>query len=90
MPELTKEQQDAIIKALDERGAKAPCPRCGNNHFNLVGGYFVNPVQTAFNTLVVGGPVIPSAVVICSKCGYIAQHALGSLGLMPGAEGVKP
>ena len=35
------------------------------------------------NTLNIGGPSIPSIITACSRCGYLSQHALGVLGLLP-------
>ncbi len=83
MPEFSQEQKDKIIRALESRGAKQPCPRCGNNNFTLVDGYFNQPIQTELAGLVIGGPSIPSIVVVCTRCGFMSQHALGVLGLLP-------
>ena len=81
--ELTDEQRNRISEALQQRGATRECPRCGNDTFALVGGYFVHTVQQNFGGLVLGGPNIPTAVVVCNKCGWLAEHALGALGLLP-------
>ena len=80
---MPEERKKEIIKALEERGAKLPCPRCGNQQFTLVEGYFNQTVQTELKGFVLGGPAIPSVVVACSKCGFLSQHALGALGLLP-------
>ena len=86
MKKLSKEEKEKIIKVLDERGAKLPCPRCGNNNFTLLDGYFNQTIQTELKGMVIGGPSVPSAVVACSRCGYLSQHALGALGLLPKEE----
>lgn len=86
MKELSKEEKEKIIKVLDERGAKLPCPRCGNNSFTLLDGYFNQTIQTELKGMVIGGPSVPSVVVACSRCGYLSQHALGTLGLLPKEE----
>ena len=84
MAELTQEQQKKIVDALEQRGAKLPCPRCGNGNFALVGGYFNQNLQTELTGgLILGGPSVPSAVVACTRCGFLSQHALGALGLLP-------
>jgi ribosomal protein S27AE len=86
---LTEEQKQQIIKALNDRGVSQPCPRCGNRSFSLIDGYFNQPVQPELSGgLVIGGPTIPSVVTACNKCGFLAQHALGVLGLLP-KEGGK-
>lgn len=87
MAELSDADKQRIIEALDKRGANRPCPRCGNAEFLLVGGYFNPIVQTELAGLILGGPSVPTAAVICAKCGWLAQHALGLLGLLPSREG---
>lgn len=79
---LTKEQSESIIKVLEERGATKPCPRCGGTSFSLADGYFAQSVQATQTGIVLGGQILPSVTVICNKCGYMSQHALGVLGLM--------
>lgn len=86
MPEWTQEQKDKIIKALMERRARAPCPRCGNQNFTLLDGFFNQSLQTELGNIVLGGPSIPSVVVVCTRCGFVSQHALGALGMLPKEE----
>ena len=86
MQKISDEKKREIIKALEERGAKLPCPRCGNNSFTLLDGYFNQTIQTVLKGMVLGGPSVPSVVVSCSRCGYLSQHALGALGLLPKEE----
>lgn len=82
MPKWSPEQKDEIVKILQDRGAQLPCPRCDNKEFTLVEGYFNQLLQTETGGLVLGGPSIPSAVLACTNCGYLSQHALGALGLL--------
>jgi len=90
MSELSKEEMDKIIKELEKRGAVKPCPRCGNNDFMIIDGYFSQTLQTDLSKgLAIGGPSIPSAIIVCTKCGYMSQHALGILGLLPNEGGTK-
>lgn len=83
MNELSKEQKQRIIEELDKAGARLPCPRCANGNFTLLDGYFNQTVQTELGGLVLGGPSVPSVVVVCTRCGYMSQHALGVLKLLP-------
>ena len=83
MPELSQEQKNAIIAALEKAGARAPCPRCGNAAFTLLGGYFVHHLQFGLPDFSFANPSVPTAVVACNRCGFLAQHALGALGLLP-------
>jgi ribosomal protein S27AE len=81
---MSPEERNKIITKLQEVGAQLPCPRCGNLAFSLLDGYFVDPIQQSVVDIVIGtGPSVPSVVVACTKCGFLAQHALGSLGLLP-------
>jgi len=84
--ELTKEQKELIIKTLGEKGVKNVCPMCGNHHFILADGYFGNTLQIDTKNLVLGGAGIPTVPIVCSNCGFVSQHALGVLGLLPKEE----
>jgi hypothetical protein len=89
MDSLTKEKKEEIIRTLSERGVKGLCPMCGNNHFVVADGYFNTAIQNDFKTLNLGGPSIPTISIICSRCGFVSQHALGVLGLLPKLEEKK-
>lgn len=83
-PKLPQEEIDKILKALHERGALLPCPRCGNPKFSIAPGYFANLLQPSPASLILGGiPNLPTVAIACEKCGWLAHHALGALGLMP-------
>ena len=83
MPEFTNEQSEKILAALHEANVSEPCPRCANTQFVLLDGYaniMTSPgVPTRF---IVSGPAIPTILTVCQRCGYIAQHAIGALGLL--------
>jgi len=83
---LSQQERDRIGARLLEHGARLPCPRCGGTHFVIAEGYFSHPLQFKVGQLVLGGQTIPCAIVVCTKCGFISQHALGILDLMPGEE----
>ncbi|MBE3112062.1 MAG: hypothetical protein IMZ46_16420 [Acidobacteria bacterium] len=89
IPEIPDEMKAKIIKALEGAGVALPCPRCGNVNFSLIGGYFNQFLQPRLGGIVIGGPSIPSIGTVCIRCGFIAQHALGPLGLMPTKAEVK-
>lgn len=86
---ITEEEKQRIIKVIEERGATFPCPRCGNNKLKLLHVYFDGAVQTGATGFVPGGPAIPVAVLVCIQCGYIMQHSLEILGLLPGQGGAE-
>ena len=83
MAELSEAEKQKIIKALESKGAVRPCPRCGSNQFALVAGYFNHFIQSGLIGVSIGGPSVPTAVVACNNCGWLAEHALGALGLLP-------
>lgn len=87
MDQSTREE---IAKRLTEKGALQPCPRCGHKHFSVIEGYFNHTLQDELKGLVLGGKSIPCAVVACVNCGYLAQHALGALGLLNSEEKEQP
>ena len=86
MPEMSQEEKNRIIRALERKGATLPCPRCGEKNFTLLDGYFNQPITTELGAFVLGGPTIPSAVIACTNCGYLSQHALVALGLLQKSE----
>ena len=86
MQDSYQDHQDQIIKALTERGANLPCPRCGNDDFTLLDGYFNQIIQEEPRGIVLGGRTIPSIIIACKRCGFLSQHALGVLGLLSKEE----
>ena len=77
-------QKTEIVEMLRDKGATLPCPRCGKVKFDLIDGY----LNTSFGKemtagLVIGGATMPSVVIVCKNCGFISQHALGALNLLP-------
>ena len=78
---MDQDRQRQVIEALLTRGANQPCPRCGNQNFEVVGEAFV-PLNENPGQIVIGGPGVPVFLVACARCGFLAQHAQASLGLM--------
>ena len=90
MQQLNDDQKREIIEILHKRGAKLPCPRCKNKNFAIIDGYFNQFIQgsipVSITDIINGGPFISSIVVVCTRCGYLSQHALSVLGLSPAEE----
>jgi len=80
---ISQEEKSKIAKKLEEKNALKPCPRCGQSSFVLADGYVNEFLQSGFGGIVFGGPTVPSVVVVCNNCGFMSQHALGPLGLLP-------
>ncbi len=85
---FSDEQKEEFKKAIQDRGATKPCPRCGNASFILLDGYLSPTLQTDLGKTILGGAGVPIVAVICKNCGFLSQHALGILGLLP--EEVQP
>jgi hypothetical protein len=79
-------RQNEIIAKLTEKGAILPCPRCGRQQFTIIDGYGAPQVQDQMKGFVLGGKTIPSVIVACSNCGWLAFHALGALESLPAEE----
>lgn len=83
---LSEEEKRKIIEEFAKRGVKNHCPMCGNNNFVVSDGYFNNTMQSELKGMIIGGPSIPTIPIICTNCGFISQHALGVLNLLPGGK----
>jgi hypothetical protein len=86
---LNNEQKKKIAEALEKRKHGLTCPMCQNKSFIMADGYFNNNMQTDFGSFSIGGPAIPTIAIVCSNCGFVSQHALGVLGLLPKEENNK-
>lgn len=86
MSELKETEKKEILEALATRQVKKNCPMCGYDTFGIFDGYLSHPVQYNTTQLSLGGEVLPTAVIICKRCGFVSQHALGTLGLLPEKE----
>lgn len=83
---LSIEDKKKIAEALEKKKNGLTCPMCQNKNFIMADGYFNNIMQTQFNSMSIGGPAIPTIAIVCSNCGFVSQHALGVLGLLPATE----
>ena len=82
---LSQEEKLKAINKLNEIIPKMSCPMCRTPNFVLADGYFNNTLQSQFNGLAIGGTSIPTVAIICENCGFVSQHALGAIGLLPTA-----
>lgn len=69
MKKIPIKNQKIIIDALHKKGAKLPCPRCGNRAFMLAVNYIEQPNN------------MYDVKLICNNCGYLSIHSLAILGL---------
>lgn len=78
-----QQTKEKIAKKLQEKGALKPCERCGQNNFTVLDGFVYIPLaQQLSGDIIIGGPQVPCAAVVCTNCGNISNHALGALGLL--------
>ena len=82
---MEKNRIDQYITALQEKGVKAPCPRCGKNRFDIIGESSV-PIQEDPSVFRVGGPSVPVILLACVNCGYLTMHAQGPLDMKHGGQ----
>lgn len=78
---VEKERANAIIQALNKKGVNKPCPRCGHPHFGVVAETSIplsNDPIFRFSD-----PVVPTVIIACNNCGFLTQHALGALEMVP-------
>jgi hypothetical protein len=80
---LTNEQKEKIKAELLKKVPTLTCPMCQNKSFSMAEGYFLNTIQADIESLALGGQVIPTIGIICNNCGFVSQHAIGRLGLLP-------
>ncbi len=77
--------EEEVKARLSERGVNNPCHRCGNLEFLLVKQCSRIALQPEVSGPMIlgGGQSVPVVLVVCSKCGAITPHALGTLDLLP-------
>ena len=78
-----KKKKNDIVAALREKGVFLRCPMCGNSHFIMAESYVRLDLQDDFDGVKLGGPSLPTAAIVCARCGFVSLHALGLLGGIP-------
>lgn len=66
---------EKLAAELGRLGATRPCARCGHPHFQIVAESMIDTRG--------GDQVIPVVIVGCKNCGYLVEHSLGILDMMP-------
>ncbi len=70
---------DKILKVLPN----PECPMCHNREFSIIDSYSLIPVIEDYRHI--SGLMkksVPAICIICTRCGFLSQHALGALGLL--------
>lgn len=87
---MKKDDQRAIISALESKRKNAKCPSCEESQWILAEQYIALSLQEfKDNTNVLGGPSIPTVGLICKNCGYVSFHSTKILANLPKEEGQK-
>jgi hypothetical protein len=82
---MTPEEKQKIIDIIKMK-VNLPCSRCGQKEFTLLDGYLKHDIYKISNNKIIYDDrdiSFPCVSIICDNCGYISQHCLGILGLMP-------
>lgn len=74
---------DTLTQRLKQKQRGFVCPMCSHDKFVLLDSYIRNEIVTDLDGVQLGGPSVPAAAIICVNCGFISQHALGTLNLLP-------
>lgn len=80
---IPQEEKVKIVDTLKKRGVPRACPMCASNQWTISDGFLAPPIQFDLRNMVFGGQSIPSVALICTNCGFMSNHALGVLGLLP-------
>ena len=86
---ISQEKKREIANRLNERIQGLTCPMCHQQGFIIADGYFSHFLQDDIKDVSIGGSSIPTIAIVCSNCGFVSQHALGVLGMLPKNEGKK-
>jgi hypothetical protein len=78
---ISADDKHRIFAALKARGA-GTCPRCSDSQWT-VSEFSMIEVQATMDRNVNETATIPSIMIVCEHCGFIAQHALQPLGIWP-------
>lgn len=86
LPEDFKKQ---VVDELAKRGVKPQCEICGHNDWVVVDQAVSLHITDLSGSYKIPPPQIPSAGLICKRCGNIRIFALGALDLLPDTKGEK-
>ena len=68
--QFTKEEREQIRNAIEEKAPKFNrCPLCLNQNWDLQDGFAFPTLQDRTGGQEIGGPGLPSVVIVCDNCG---------------------
>ena len=77
---LTDRQKQTIQKNLQQK-IRGNCPMCGQSAWSLQEEVVTTTTASLGGGMAMGGGFVPMIQVICTNCGFVAHHAVGSLGI---------
>ena len=77
---LTDKQKKTIHKNLEQK-SRGICPICGQNAWSIQDEIVSTTTASIGGGMAVGGPFVPMVQVICNNCGFVAHHAIATLGI---------
>ena len=81
---LSDSEKQKIMLSLIGKIDDIKCPMCGNGTFSILDGYVINHIHNDIQYKMNESKIsIPTIMMVCTKCGFISQHALGHLGNLP-------
>lgn len=79
---MNSKEKELITKAINERISTMKCPMCGNSSFLFVDGYMLQKSQRQLYLDSQLDHILPTVMIVCANCGFVSQHALGTMGLL--------
>ena len=80
------ELTEKIVEKLQEKIKNPHCPMCGHRKFAMIDSLIKHTLQRGDDSYSISGRYVPCAVTICQNCGFVAEHAIGALGLIKNLE----
>lgn len=80
---FSQEEKNKIVQALQTKKVSGACSRCGETSWILADTYTSLSLQDYKGSIVLGGPNIPTAALICKNCGSVELHSTKILAGLP-------
>jgi hypothetical protein len=80
-PDFTDAVRAEIVGKVQQL-TNGNCPMGHVTNWLVMGGYSRVQLNADSSTVSLSGNGVPCAVLVCTQCGYLAEFALGVLGLL--------
>jgi predicted nucleic-acid-binding Zn-ribbon protein len=72
--------RNAIEAAFAKKSVSGTCPRCSNTEWQALDKVVTLRVRDKVDAgISLTGPVVACSTVVCSRCGFVSMHAVGTL-----------